>query len=158
MNVLPILYNDTIIHPSLNVSHIRELGGNWWPARQIMLEDAAATGKRTLVHGTFYVFLEETHHDRSHGCFWKGIPHPRTQAYTARYGLVYRTRCPKDSVYCSVFNGSWTDHWAIRAVALPLGHPDRDIEPYQMVFVEEEWRKKMMDGLGFQKIEADKKE
>ena len=157
MNVLPILYNDTIIHPSLNVSHIRELGGNWWPARQIMLEDAAATGKRTLVHGTFYVFLEETHHGH-HGCFYKGIPHPRTQAYTARYGLVYRTRCPKDSVYCSVFNGSWTDHWAIRAVALPLGHPDRDIEPYQMVFVEEEWRKKMMDGLGFQKIEMDKKE
>ena len=140
MNVLPILYNDTIIHPSLNVSHIRELGGNWWPARQIMLEDAAATGKRTLVHGTFYVFLEETHHGH-HGCFYKGIPHPRTQAYTTRYGLVYMT-----------------DHWAIRAVALPLGHPDRDIEPYQMEFVEEEWRKKMMDGLGFQKIEMDKKE
>lgn len=134
-------HQEEIIHPSLKVPHIRELGLHWWPARQIMLEEEAAEGKRTLIHGTFYVFLEETHHDRSHGCFWKGIPHPRTQAYTARYGLVYMT-----------------DHWVIRAVALPLDHPDRDIEPYQMEFVEEEWRKKMMDGLGFQKIEADKKE
>jgi hypothetical protein len=41
-------------------------------------------------------------------------------------------------------------------VALPLGHPDCDKEPYQMEFVEEEWRKKMMGG--FQKIEMDKKE
>ena len=138
---LPSLYEDTIIHPSLTIRHIRELGFHWWPARQIMLENEAAEGKRTLIDGTFYVFLEETHHDRSHGSFWKGIPHPRTQPYTARYGLVYKT-----------------DHWAIRSVALPLDHPDSDIEPYQMVFVEEEWRKTMMDGLGFQKIEMDKKE
>jgi hypothetical protein len=125
---LPSLYEDTIIHPSLEVSHIRELGFNWWPARQIMLEDEAAEGKRTLIDGTFYVFLEETCQDHR-GCFYKGIPHPRTQPYIARYGIVYKT-----------------DHWAIRSVALPLDHPDRDIEPYQMVFVEEEWRKKMMSG------------
>jgi len=130
MNPRSPIHQEEIIHPSLKVSHIREL--DWWPARQIMLEDEAAAGKRTLNHGTFYVFLEETHQDH-HRCFWKGKP--RTQAYIARYGHVYRT-----------------DHWAIRAVALPLGHPDRDIEPYQMEFVEE-WRKTM--GL---KIETDKKE
>jgi len=124
---LPSLYEDTIIHPSLTIRHIRELGFHWWPARQIMLENEAAEGKRILIHGTFYVFLEETHYDH-HGSFWKGIP--QTQPYTARYGLVYKT-----------------DHWAIRAVALPLGHPDRDVEPYQMVLVEEEWRKKMMGGI-----------
>jgi hypothetical protein len=129
------IHQEEIIHPSLNVSHIRQLGLEWWPSRQIMLEDEAAAGKRTLVHGTFYVFLEETRHDRSHGYFWKGKP--RTQAYTARYGLVYMT-----------------DHWVIRAVALPLGHPDCDNEPYQMEFVEEEWRKKMMS----HKIETDRKE
>lgn len=124
---LPSLYEDTIIHPSLKVNHIRELGFHWWPSRQIMLENEEAEGKRILIHGTFYVFLEETHQGH-HGSFWKG--NPCTQPYTARYGLVYMT-----------------DHWAIRAVALPLDHPDRDIEPYQMVLVEEEWRKKMMSGI-----------
>jgi hypothetical protein len=140
MNPTPSL-KDEIIHPSLKVPHIRQLGLEWWPSRQIMLEDEAAAGKRTLVHGTFYVFLEEIHHDRSHGTFWKGKPRLRTPPYLARYGIVYKT-----------------DHWIIRAVALPLGHPDTDIEPYQMEFVEEEWRKKMMGSLSFQKIEMDKKE
>ena len=139
--VLPSIPENEIIHPSLKIPHIRQLGLHWWPSRQIMLEDEVAAGKRTLVHGTFYVFLEEIHHDRSHGTFWKGKPHLPTPPYLTRYGMVYMT-----------------DYWAIRSVALPIGHPDANVEPYQMEFVEEEWRKKMMGSLAFQKIEMDQNE
>lgn len=110
---LPSIHETEIIHPSLKVGFLRQRGSYWWPQYQVLLEEEAKEGKRTLVHGTFYVFLEDTKNQS------------RTP-YVIRYGNVFMT-----------------DHWITRTVAVPQDHPDGDVAPYKAERIVEEWREEM---------------
>ena len=114
---LPSVEENDIIHPSLNIGCLRQRGGYWWPTYQVQLEKEVEAGTRTLVHGTFYVFLEDK------------IETSR-QSYVIRYGNVFMT-----------------DHWIKRTVALPTGHPDGEVEPYRAELLVEKWREQMYNDL-----------
>jgi hypothetical protein len=107
---LPSDHSETITHPSIADTMVRERTSYWWPSYQVQLEDEAAQGKRTLVHGTFYVFLQD---ETTVG----------GKTVVRRYGNVYMT-----------------DHWIKRTVMVPKEHPDADAEPYKMVWIADEWR------------------
>jgi hypothetical protein len=107
---LPSVSGENITHPSMMGTMIRERTSYWWPSYQAQLEDEAEEGKRTLVHGTFYVFLEDE-------MIFSG------KSALLRYGSVYMT-----------------DHWIMQTVMVPKGHPDADVAPYKMERIIEEWR------------------
>ena len=102
---LPSDHSETITHPSLSGTMVRERTSYWWPSYQVQLEDEAARGHRVLVHGTFYVFLED-----------EIVVGDKTAV--RRYGNVFMT-----------------DHWIKRTAMVPKEHPDADMEPYTMVFI-----------------------
>ena len=107
---LPSAHSETITHPSVAGTMVRERTSYWWPSYQVQLEDEAANGQRALVHGTFYAFLED---ETTVG----------GKIVVRRYGNVYMT-----------------DHWIKRTVMVPKEHPDANVEPYKMVFIADEWR------------------
>jgi hypothetical protein len=107
---LPSVNGKTITHPSLSGTMVRDRTSYWWPSYQVRLECEAEQGKIVLVHGTFYVFLED---EMTIG----------EKTVLLRYGNVYMT-----------------DHWVTRTVMIPKGHPDADVEPYKMERVVDEWR------------------
>ena len=107
---LPSFQSETFTHPSLAGTMVRDRTSYWWPSYQVQLENESVQGKVVLVHGTFYVFLED---EMTFG----GTP------VLLRYGNVYMT-----------------DHWIKRTVMVPKGHPDADVEPYKMECVVDEWR------------------
>lgn len=121
---LPTRGEEEIGHPGYG-GMVRGRGPYWWTADQKRLEKLAERGEMVLTVGACYMFLED---EITLGCNVMGIPY--RNSVPPGPTIVFR--------YGNVFMG---DHWIMRSVGFPKGHPDGEILPYRMVDVIEQWRK-----------------
>ena len=123
---LPSNYESSQIHkeclPSTS-KFVRIRGGYWWLAAQVKLEDNIMKGNLVPQIGTFYCFLEEDQDIRT-TTFSEFHSDNDGQEVTIRHGNVFSY--DSDTGY----------HWIMKSVVFPKGHPDKDVAPYKMVYMD----------------------
>ena len=105
---------------------IRQRGLYWWFSEQLKLEDKIKAGTLHPSIGEFYVFLEDEH---TPGYTILGKPLPGTDTSKPPTTVLFR--------YGNVFayNSKIGYYWGVQSVAVPKGHPDANLPPYQMIDV-----------------------